>query len=45
MLARIRDFDFYRRIPKDLTESSVHGSLLSLFALLFLFTLFAVEFR
>ena len=27
------DFDFYRRIPKDLTEATAHGSYVSICAL------------
>lgn len=45
MLSKLKEFDFYRRIPKDLTESSLHGSLLSFFALAFLIALFTVELR
>lgn len=43
MLAKFRDFDFYRRIPKDLTETTSHGSWLSLFATLFMLSLFVAE--
>ncbi len=43
MFSKFRDFDFYRKIPKDLTEASTHGSLLSVFALLFMLSLFVLE--
>ena len=43
MLSKIRELDFYRRIPKDLTEASVHGSILSICAAFFMFTLFVAE--
>jgi hypothetical protein len=45
MLAKLKEFDFYRRIPKDLTESSAHGSALSMMALTFLLGLIFIEFR
>lgn len=45
MLSKLREFDFYRRIPKDLTEGSLHGSLLSFLAFAFLIGLFTVELR
>jgi hypothetical protein len=43
MLNRFKDFDFYRRIPKDLTETSLHGSVLSVCAALFMLVLFVAE--
>ena len=39
----IRDMDFYRRIPKDLTEASTHGALISVCASLFMLLLFVLE--
>ena len=39
----LRDFDFYRKIPRDLTESSTHGAALSLCASIFMLTLFVCE--
>ena len=38
-----KDFDFYRRIPKDLTETTSNGSWLSLIATLFMLSLFVAE--
>jgi len=38
------DFDFYRRIPKDLTEATAHGSYVSICALVFILILFIAEF-
>jgi protein disulfide-isomerase-like protein len=43
MLSKLRDFDFYRKIPKDLTESSTHGSVLSVCAAIFMLVLFVAE--
>mmetsp|Transcript_10730 Transcript_10730/g.16275 ORF Transcript_10730/g.16275 Transcript_10730/m.16275 type:complete len:466 (+) Transcript_10730:66-1463(+) len=43
MTTRIRDFDFYRKIPKDLTETTSHGSVLSACAVLFMLVLFLAE--
>jgi thiol-disulfide isomerase/thioredoxin len=43
MLSKLREFDFYRKIPKDLTETSVHGSILSICAAIFMITLFVAE--
>jgi thiol-disulfide isomerase/thioredoxin len=43
MLARFKDYDFYRRIPRDLTEASTHGSILSVCASLFMMVLFVAE--
>lgn len=40
MMSRFKDYDFYRNIPKDLTESSTHGSILSVCASIFMFVLF-----
>jgi len=37
-------FDFYRRIPADLTEKTIHGGILSIFAIIFMSILFIVEF-
>ena len=39
----LRDFDFYRKIPKDLTETSTHGTILSLCAAVFMLILFIAE--
>lgn len=43
MLSRLREFDLYRRIPKDLTESTPHGAVLSLCASIFMLVLFVAE--
>lgn len=43
MLAKLKDFDFYRKIPKDLTESSTHGTVLSICAAVFMLVLFIAE--
>ena len=43
MLNRFKDYDFYRKIPKDLTETTTHGSVLSLCASLFMLVLFIAE--
>lgn len=43
MMSRFKDYDFYRNIPKDLTESSTHGSILSVCASIFMFVLFVAE--
>ena len=43
MFSKLREFDFYRRIPKDLTEASTHGSLLSMCAIIFMLVLFIAE--
>jgi protein disulfide-isomerase-like protein len=43
MFSKLREFDFYRRIPKDLTEASTHGSILSICASIFMVVLFALE--
>lgn len=43
MLSGIKNMDFYRKIPRDLTESSLHGSVLSIVATLFMGTLFFLE--
>ena len=43
MLARIKDFDLYRKIPKDLTETTTHGTVLSVCASLFMLILFIAE--
>lgn len=44
MFSRLKDFDFYRRIPKDLTESTTHGTVLSVCAAIFMLLLFILEF-
>ena len=44
MLNRFKEFDFYRKIPKDLTETSLHGTVLSVCASIFMLTLFVAEF-
>ena len=43
MLGRLKEFDFYRKIPKDLTETTSHGSILSICASIFMLTLFVAE--
>jgi protein disulfide-isomerase-like protein len=43
MFAKLRDFDLYRRIPKDLTETTTHGSILSVCASIFMLVLFVAE--
>jgi hypothetical protein len=43
MFARLKNFDLYRKIPKDLTESSTHSTILSLCAAIFMLLLFIAE--
>jgi thiol-disulfide isomerase/thioredoxin len=43
MLSRFKQYDLYRRIPKDLTETSAFGAVLSLCAVFFMAVLFAAE--
>jgi len=43
MLSKLKEMDFYRKIPKDLTETSVHGAALSLCACIFMLVLFIAE--
>jgi protein disulfide-isomerase-like protein len=43
MMGRMRDFDFYRKIPRDLTESTSHGMFLSYCAAFFMLILFIAE--
>jgi thiol-disulfide isomerase/thioredoxin len=43
MLGKLREYDFYRKIPKDLTETSLHGSVLSICASIFMLVLFIAE--
>eukprot|EP01038_Epipyxis_sp_PR26KG_P010166 gene10166-13674_t len=43
MFSRLKEFDFYRRIPKDLTETTTHGSVLSICASIFMLILFVAE--
>jgi protein disulfide-isomerase-like protein len=43
MLGKLKEFDFYRKIPKDLTEATSHGSLLSIACVVFMLTLFIAE--
>jgi len=43
MLSRFKQYDLYRRIPKDLTETSALGAVLSLCAVVFMVVLFAAE--
>lgn len=43
MLAKFKDFDFYRKIPKDLTETTSHGTVLSVCASIFMLVLFIAE--
>jgi len=43
MLAKFRELDFYRRLPKDLTEQTAHGSALSICASFFMLILFIAE--
>ena len=40
---RLKDFDFYRTVEKELTHSSTHGSVLSLCASVFMLILFIAE--
>lgn len=42
-MQRLRQFDLYRNIPKDLTETSSHGAILSLCATIFMLALFVAE--
>jgi thiol-disulfide isomerase/thioredoxin len=43
MFSRLKDFDFYRKIPKDLTETSALSAGLSLCAAVFMLVLFIAE--
>lgn len=43
MINKLKEFDLYRRIPKDLTEASTHGSILSICASIFMLVLFVAE--
>lgn len=43
MLARLKEYDLYRKIPKDLTETTFHGSILSVCASIFMLVLFVAE--
>eukprot|EP01035_Chromulina_nebulosa_P018993 gene18993-24810_t len=43
MLSKIKEYDFYRKIPKDLTETTFHGSVLSICASIFMLILFIAE--
>ncbi|KAG5179567.1 endoplasmic reticulum-golgi intermediate compartment-domain-containing protein [Tribonema minus] len=43
MAGGIRTFDFYRKIPMDLTETTVQGAIMSAVAMLFMFVLFICE--
>ena len=42
-MQRFRDIDFYRQIPKELTEKSTHGTILSICASVFMLVLFVAE--
>lgn len=42
-MLNLKSYDFYRNIPKDLTETSNHGAILSLCATIFMITLFVAE--
>jgi hypothetical protein len=44
MWSRVKDFDLYRKIPKDLTETSTHSTILSICAAVFMLVLFIAEF-
>ena len=43
MFSKLRDYDLYRKIPKDLTETTLHGSVLSICACIFMLSLFVAE--
>jgi protein disulfide-isomerase-like protein len=43
MMNRFKDYDFYRTLPKDLTESTSHGFVLSICASVFMIVLFTCE--
>lgn len=43
MWTRFKDFDLYRKVPKDLTESTTPSTVLSLCAALFMLILFIAE--
>eukprot|EP01042_Synura_sphagnicola_P036236 gene36236-46361_t len=43
MFARLKDFDLYRKIPKDLTETSTLSTGLSMCAAVFMLILFVAE--
>ncbi|CAM9175601.1 unnamed protein product, partial [Choristocarpus tenellus] len=45
MKSSIKTFDFYRKIPLDLTETTVQGALMSGCALFFMLVLFLCELR
>lgn len=40
---QLKFFDFYRNIPKDLTQSSTHGAILSVCCAVFMASLFIAE--
>lgn len=43
MWAKFKEYDLYRRIPKDLTETTTHGTILSICASIFMLVLFIAE--
>lgn len=43
MFAKLRSLDFYRYVPKELTESSTHGTVMSIVAAIFMLSLFIAE--
>lgn len=43
MFSRLKGLDFYRAIPKDLTETSTHSTALSICAAFFMLVLFVAE--
>ena len=43
MFAKLKELDFYRRIPKDLTETTTHGTVISICASIFMLILFVAE--
>lgn len=43
MFPFLKDLDFYRKIPKDLTETATHGTILSVCAAFFMLVLFVAE--
>lgn len=44
MWAKFKEYDLYRKIPKDLTETTTHGTILSICASMFMLVLFIAEF-
>jgi thiol-disulfide isomerase/thioredoxin len=43
MLGKLKEYDFYRKIPKDLTEATSHGSIMSICCSIVVLALFVAE--